>query len=123
MDNLLNEKIRAVRRELNLTQENIAKELNISYQLYQKYERGERKINDDTLAKIAEAMNVSVEYIQEKELGGVNITNNNCSGNVGFYGDNISNDIDEIMKLVKEMNENNLKYMEKIIMKLYEKKD
>ena len=121
MENLLHEKIRAVRRELNLTQENVAKELNVSYQLYQKYERGERKINEELLAKIAEAMNISVDYIQEKELGGVHITNNNCSGNVGIY--HLSNDIDEIMKLVKEMNENNLKYMEKIVMKLYEKKD
>lgn len=120
MDNLLHEKIRAVRRELNLTQENIAQELNISYQNYQKYERGERKINAEILTKIANAMKVTTEYIRDKELASISIVNNNCTGNVGY--NNINNDVQELIQLVREMNENNLKYMEKIILKMLEKK-
>jgi transcriptional regulator with XRE-family HTH domain len=121
MDNLLHEKIRAVRRELNLTQENIARELNISYQNYQKYEHGERKISAELLSKIADAMKVTTEYIKEKELAHISIVNNNCTGNIGY--NNINNDVHELIQLVREMNENNLKYLEKIILKVLEGKD
>ncbi len=118
MDRLINEKIRAVRRERNLTQENVAKELNVSYQLYQKYESGERKINEVTLAKIADAMQVTTDYIKEKELPSIHIVNNNCSGNVGY--NNINNEVNELVQIVRDMNENNLKYLEKIIIKVLE---
>lgn len=62
-------RIRDLREDHDLTQKQVAKELNCSQQVYSNYELGQRDIPTTILIKLSEFYNVSVDYI-------LNITNN-----------------------------------------------
>ncbi len=62
-------RIRDLREDHDLTQKQLAKELNCSQQVYSNYELGQRDIPTDILKKLSEFYNVSIDYILE-------ITNN-----------------------------------------------
>ena len=62
-------RIRDLREDKDLTQKQMAKELNCSQQVYSNYELGQRDIPTDILIKLSAFHDVSVDYI----LG---ITNN-----------------------------------------------
>lgn len=53
--------IRTMRKVLGLTQSDLGKRLEISYQQVQKYEAGSNRISLDMLEKIAEALSVPTE--------------------------------------------------------------
>lgn len=57
------ERLRALREDKDLTQREIAAFLNCSQVSYSHYEIGRREIPIDTLAKLAEYYDVSVDYI------------------------------------------------------------
>lgn len=57
----LGENIRTMRKVLGLTQSDLGKRLEISYQQVQKYEAGSNRISLDMLEKIAEALSVPTE--------------------------------------------------------------
>ncbi len=65
--------LRNVRKECNLTQKQIAELLNISQQSYSDYENEKTQPDFETLIKIADALNVSIDYLlgRTDELGGV----------------------------------------------------
>jgi transcriptional regulator with XRE-family HTH domain len=56
-------RIRAERRRLDLTQEKLAEMADISESFMGHIERGGRTLSIETLAKIANALNLSIEYI------------------------------------------------------------
>lgn len=62
-------RIRDLREDHDLTQKQLAKELNCSQQVYSNYELGQRDIPTDILKKLSAFYNVSADYILE-------ITNN-----------------------------------------------
>lgn len=62
-------RIRDLREDHDLTQKQLAKELNCSQQVYSNYELGQRDIPTDILKKLSNFYNVSIDYILE-------ITNN-----------------------------------------------
>ena len=62
-------RIRDLREDNDLTQKQLAKELNCSQQVYSNYELGQRDIPPDILKKLSGFYNVSTDYILE-------ITNN-----------------------------------------------
>lgn len=62
-------RIRDLREDHDLTQKQLAKELNCSQQVYSNYELGQRDIPTDILKRLSDFYNVSIDYI----LG---ITNN-----------------------------------------------
>lgn len=62
-------RIRDLREDHDLTQKQLAKELNCSQQVYSNYELGQRDIPTDILKKLSDFYNVSADYILE-------ITNN-----------------------------------------------
>lgn len=57
------ERIRNLREDRDLTQKQLAKELNCSQQVYSNYELGQRDIPTDILIKISKFYNISVDYI------------------------------------------------------------
>ena len=57
------EGIRNLREDRDLTQKQLAKELNCSQQVYSNYELGQRDIPTDILIKISKFYNISVDYI------------------------------------------------------------
>lgn len=58
-----NEKIKALREDNDLTQEEMGKILNVNQITVSQYERGTRQISIDILIKYAKHFNVSTDYI------------------------------------------------------------
>ena len=51
------------RKELNLTQEKLAEQMNVSIQMVSNLERGNKAIRIDNLLRISEILGVSTDYI------------------------------------------------------------
>ena len=58
-----NERIRAIREDSDLTQQNIADLLHIGQRTYSDYESGKTRIPADSLIILAQYYNVSMDYI------------------------------------------------------------
>ena len=61
-------KIKELREDRDLTQQELAKFLNISQQAYSHYEVGDREISLDLLIKLANFYNVSLDYIVGRSI-------------------------------------------------------
>ena len=57
------ERIKELREDRDITQKEIAKELNCSQQAYSNYELGQRDIPTDVLIKLCKFYNISADYI------------------------------------------------------------
>ena len=64
-DFMIGEKIKNKRKELNLTQEYLAKELNISRQAVSKWEKGVSEPSMDNLVKLSEIFGVDIDYFRK----------------------------------------------------------
>lgn len=62
---MIGEKIKNKRKELNLTQEYLAKELNISRQAVSKWEKGVSEPSMDNLVKLSEIFGVDIDYFRK----------------------------------------------------------
>lgn len=62
---MLYRRIRDLREDNDLTQKEMAANLNCSQQVYSNYELGQRDIPTDLLIKLSRFYNVSVDYILE----------------------------------------------------------
>ena len=60
---MFNKRLREIRKQKKLTQQNMADMLGISLNAYQKYEQAERSPSLDCLVKIADIFNVSTDYL------------------------------------------------------------
>ncbi|GAA3266343.1 Transcriptional regulator XRE family [Lactococcus lactis subsp. lactis] len=79
----LSERLKELRTEKKLTQKKIALKLNVAYQVYQRWEKGERQPKKESIENLATVFNVSVGYL----LGETNIKS--------------GSEIDEIMEKLK----------------------
>lgn len=59
----LAERLKTLRKQVQLTQAQIAEKLDISQQAYASWERGVKKPTQENLVKIAQVLNVSVDYL------------------------------------------------------------
>lgn len=57
------ERLKDLRKQAGLTQVDVARKLGISQQAYASWERGAKKPTQENLVKIAQILNVSVDYI------------------------------------------------------------
>lgn len=57
------ERLKTLRKQVKLTQTQIAEKLNISQQAYASWKRGVKKPTQENLVKIAQILNVSVDYL------------------------------------------------------------
>lgn len=57
------ERLKTLRKQVKLTQAQIAEKLDISQQAYASWERGAKKPTQENLVKIAQILNVSVDYL------------------------------------------------------------
>lgn len=57
------ERLKNLRKQAHLTQVDVAGKLGISQQAYASWERGIKKPTQDNLVKIAQVLNVSVDYL------------------------------------------------------------
>lgn len=67
------EKLRIIRKEMGFTQKELANFLNVSQQTYSDYENGKTEPDIDTIIKMAEILQISVDYLvgRTDELGAV----------------------------------------------------
>lgn len=63
-------RMRTRRRQLGLSQTNLAEALGVSFQQVQKYERGANRVAASTLVAAAEALGVTVGWLVGEEGGG-----------------------------------------------------
>lgn len=61
-------RIKSRRRELRISQEDLADILNVTYQQIQRYENGTNKLNVENLQIIAEALSVPITFFFETEI-------------------------------------------------------
>ncbi|MGE6895630.1 helix-turn-helix domain-containing protein [Priestia flexa] len=64
----LGSRIREERLKLNLTQEILAEDINISVSYIGQIERGERSLSLDTLFKLAHRLGVTIDYLLQDSL-------------------------------------------------------
>ena len=57
------ERLKKLRKDAGLTQVDVANKLGISQPAYASWERGIKKLTQDNLVKIAQILNVSVDYL------------------------------------------------------------
>jgi len=62
---LFAERLRQLRMQKGFSQRAFTKAVNLNYSQYNRYERGDSVPSTDTLTKLADALNVSVDYLLE----------------------------------------------------------
>ncbi|EHD67126.1 helix-turn-helix family protein [Streptococcus pneumoniae GA41538] len=73
------ERLKKLRKQAQLTQVDVAEKLGISQPAYASWERGVKKPTQENLVKIAQVLNVSVDYLvgnsdnYEDELGNIEL--------------------------------------------------
>ena len=60
------EKLPELRKEINISQSTLAKELGIAQNTLSQYESGKREPDNETLIKLADFFNVSIDYLLGK---------------------------------------------------------
>ena len=60
---MFTKRLQAIRKKLNLSQEEISTQIGISYRAYTSYERGDRKPSIDFLEKLVGKYNVNLNYL------------------------------------------------------------
>ena len=93
------ERLKTLRKQVKQTQAQIAEKLNISQQAYASWERGVKKPTQENLVKIAQILNVSIDYL------------------VGNSDENLKEDELDNVELLFRMNSNGLTEEEKAIFK------
>lgn len=93
------ERLKNLRKEAGLTQVDVAEKLGISQPAYASWERGVKKPTQDNLVKIAQVLNVSIDYL------------------VGNSDENLKEDELDNVELLFRMNSNGLTEEEKAIFK------
>ena len=61
------EKISELRKKNGMTQDDLGKAMNVSYQAVSKWERGESQPDFETMSKIAKLFNVSISYFEDND--------------------------------------------------------
>lgn len=70
------ERLKTLRKQVKLTQAQIAEKLNISQQAYASWEHGVKKPTQENLVKIAQVLNVSVDYLVGNSEEGIDELDN-----------------------------------------------
>ena len=64
----IGEKIRSLRKRLGISQEQLGEIAGVSYQQIQKYENGTDRVSANRLKKIADALNIPINYFFEETI-------------------------------------------------------
>ena len=90
----MNMKFKKYREKINKTQKEIAELIGVTTQTYQNYELGKREPDFETLIKIADIFNASLDELFSRE--------NNKFVNLNFLSDEERNIIEALPKLNRE---------------------
>lgn len=116
------EKLKSLRENRDLTQQDVANAIGMNISVYKKIELGSRPIRENELAKIADFFNISTDYLLNRTSDPTSPNNefNDAGQNIiSHFRLNTSDmDIEDIEELEEELND----YMEFLIKKAKEKK-
>ena len=89
-----NERLKAIRKENNLTQKDIYTRLNVSANCYASYEQGRTEPNIEMLKQICQCLDVSADYLLglEDETGQKTYSVKNLCYNSGTHNGNVNFD-------------------------------
>ena len=63
---MFSEKLKKLRKKKRLTQEQLAEQIDVARTTYSSYEQGRREPDNETLIRIADFFNVSLDYLLER---------------------------------------------------------
>ena len=110
---MIGNKIKNIRELKNFTQEYMAEKLDISQAAYSKMEKGDTKISQDKLNKIAEILEVNLDDITDFDNKKVLNSFNNVKGsNNGIITYN-----EKDMILIRQLYEDKVSLLEKLLQK------
>ena len=109
---MIGNKIKNIRELKNFTQEYMADKLEISQAAYSKLEKGDLKISQDKLNKIAEILDVNLEDIKDFDNKRILNSYNSIKGN----NSNITYSNQDII-LIRKLYEDKINLLEKLVQK------
>ena len=65
---IVSQKLKELRLQNNLTQENVAKIIQVSRVVYNRYEKNQREIPLELLCKLADFYGVTLDYLLDREI-------------------------------------------------------
>ena len=118
---MLSNKIYELRKNKNISQEELAEILNTSRQAISKWERGEASPDIDKLKDLATYFNVSIDYLLEYDLESISV--NNFINRLQKAMENKQYDIsEEEIKMIVLKNSNNFSLLLYVVYYLFESK-
>lgn len=96
----LGERLKASRKAKKLTQHDLSKLVGINRSTYAKYETGDNEPDNDTLQKLADFFDVSIDYL----LGRVNDPNRTLNQDVCLFVDSLELTDEEILEKINLLN-------------------
>lgn len=113
-------RLKEIRKQRGLTQAEVAKKIGVAQNTYSQYENGKREMDTATLCKIADALNVTVDYLighsvyeqeNDKRFDGMNADEmleflaNNEKGRVlmSIAKDATKEDLEQIVRIVEAL--------------------
>ena len=110
-------RLKEIRKERNLTQQEAAKLIGVAQSTYSQYENGKRQPDNAMLSKIADAFNVSVDYligrpvVRDDRFEGMDVDGmldflaNNKNGRVlmSIAKDATKEDLEQIVRIVEAL--------------------
>ena len=88
----LNQKIRTIREQNALSQEDMATKMNMSVNGYAKIERGETKLRLDKLEQIAQIFNLDIVELLSSDQQNIFLINEHSNLSSNYYGKSNGND-------------------------------
>ncbi len=88
----LNQKIRTIREQNALSQEDMATKMNMSVNGYAKIERGETKLRLDKLEQIAQIFNLDIVELLSSDQQNIFLINEYSNLSSNYYGKSSGND-------------------------------
>ncbi|WP_304341567.1 helix-turn-helix domain-containing protein [Metaclostridioides mangenotii] len=111
-NNILKIRLKTLRNEFKLTQEDVARKVGLTKSAYGYYEQGKTIPDAQMIAKLSEIFNVTTDYL----LGISNIKNNNANNSYGSQTDErISNIINKIKNMDEKSKEKALKMLDLLL--------
>lgn len=102
IDLLIGERLKELRKIKNLTQEDVAEKLGVSFQQIQKYENGKNRISFSKLYELSNFMKIPMESFVANLDGSQNkgLSDNNQSNYMAAQNDSISQkETDDLLKI------------------------
>lgn len=113
-------RLKEIRKQRGLTQTEVANKIGVAQNTYSQYENGKREMDTVTLCKIADALNVTVDYLighpvyaqnKDKRFDGMDVDEmvdflaNNKDGRVlmSIAKDATKEDLEQIVRIVEAL--------------------